>query len=123
MLARPIQLNPRGAGAAGRSPQPAAHERNDPLSTVPTPVILVIEDDPSSRDVLATFVASLGFEVLQAADGTAALAHIEARTACVRHFLRGNRNGAYTATTPIRCQLLAFGTSSRTATSNEGGPC
>jgi len=80
MLARPIQLVPRGTGTPGRRPQPDPHERNDPLSTVPTPVILVIEDDPSSRDVLATFVASLGFEVLQAADGGAALAHIEART-------------------------------------------
>ena len=80
MVVRPIQLNTRTLAARGRGLRPAPDKHADALHTPTAPVVLVIEDDPSSRDVLATFVASLGYEVLQAPDGEAALAHIETRS-------------------------------------------
>lgn len=79
MVVRPIQLSPSKVASIGRSLSPVASERAESVPTPPTPVVLVIEDDDSSRDVLARFVVSLGYEVLQAADGEAAMAHIEAR--------------------------------------------
>ena len=79
MVIRPMQFQSRRLAAARRG-LPTAADRAHSLSSPPAPVILVIEDDPDSRDVLATFVASLGYEVLQAADGRAAMAHVESRS-------------------------------------------
>ena len=41
------------------------------MNSLPTPHILVVDDDPSLRDLLASYLGSNGFTVAVAGDGVA----------------------------------------------------
>ncbi len=45
----------------------------------PTPDILIVDDEPQVRDIVATYLAREGFDVRTAADGHEAIAAIQAR--------------------------------------------
>jgi CheY-like chemotaxis protein len=54
---------------AGPAPEPAPRRQ----------LVLVVEDNPSVRDVAAAMIEDMGFEVITAANGVEGLHHIESR--------------------------------------------
>ena len=65
-----VELRPAAARPADPPPAPAAARKT---------VILVVEDNPSVRDVAAAMIEDMGYETITASNGTEGLAAISSR--------------------------------------------
>jgi two-component system chemotaxis response regulator CheY len=69
---------PNQPGAkAGREAGPAYLRGEDIMKIQNAGKILIVEDSPPGRDIIATFLENIGFQVLQAPDGETALRMIQ----------------------------------------------
>ncbi|HYZ64733.1 MAG TPA: PAS domain-containing protein [Acetobacteraceae bacterium] len=82
------------------APATAEVERADPDSPLATATVLVVDDDPDLRRVLAASLESLGYEVLEAEDGPSGLAMLDRRQPdlLILDFAMPSMNGAELAT-------------------------
>jgi PAS domain S-box-containing protein len=62
---------PRFQGAVKKSPPP--HDMHTPLPRTPTQTVLVVDDEPQLRELIASKLRDLGHRCLQAADGPSGL--------------------------------------------------
>ncbi len=63
---------------AETAPEPTVAPTSSPMAARPGESVLLVEDDPAVRMLVADLLGDLGFRVRQARDGTAALAELEA---------------------------------------------
>ncbi|MBI0473859.1 hybrid sensor histidine kinase/response regulator [Sphingomonas sp. MA1305] len=63
---------------AETDPEPTVAPISSPMAARPGESVLLVEDDPAVRMLVADLLGDLGFRVRQARDGTAALAELEA---------------------------------------------